>query len=168
MTEHLVAFVTRLHAQGHSPQKIYDALITRIPKKQAKDLVHKVTGCVIGAKTRSAKPKPPLVGTRGERARQKRRKLSRALKGRTRSQETRDKISAAVKQRRAEQAMATPTRVCARAGCEALVAKATMRYCSAECQQIVRRARQVEYDKQRRMRTSKIKRYTGHHGKHTA
>jgi hypothetical protein len=156
MTEHLYGFVARLHAQGHPPQKIYDALITRIPAKYARELIHKVTGCVI------AKRAEPPARTRGERARQVRRKISAACKGKTRTQETRDRISAAVKQRWADLAASTPTKVCAREGCEAIVAKETMRYCS-KCQEIARREQQAKSNRLARERRQRIKRYTGHH-----
>lgn len=171
MTEHLFGFVARLHAQGHTPQKIYDALVTRIPSKLARQLVHKVTGCVIERRTRvmtdearanlSAACKgiphrPP--------SKQTRRKIAASRKGQTQSQEARDLISAAVTQRWAVLAEVTPTRICAREGCETIVPKATLHYCSDECRQMVRRARRVEDWRRFKERRSKIKRYTGHPG----
>jgi len=171
MTEHLFGFVARLHAQGHTPQKIYDALVTRIPAKLARRLVHKVTGCVIERRTRvttdeaRANLSAACKGMpRRPPSRQTRRKISRSRKGQTQSQEARDRISAAVTQRWAVLAEATPTRICARAGCEAIVEKATLHYCSAECRQMARRARQAEYYRRDKERRSKLKRYTGHPG----
>ena len=171
MTEHLFGFVARLHAQGHTPQKIYDALVTRIPTKLARQLVHKVTGCVIGRRTRvmTDEARANLSAARKgiphrPPSRETRRKIAASRKGQTQSQEARDLISAAVTQRWAVLAEATPTRICAREGCEAIVEKATMRYCSEECRQIARRAQGAESYRRYKERRSKIKRYTGHPG----
>lgn len=166
MTEHLAGFVKRLHDAGHAPQKIYDALVTRIAPKQARLLIYRATGCIVRKRSPSAEAKAKLSAARqgqptGSPSRTTRKKIAAACKGkgRAQSQEARDKISAARKQKLAEVRATLVARVCARTACGAMFQPTTAhaRYCSPSCRRIAGNARTAE---RVRLRRSRIKRYS--------
>jgi hypothetical protein len=166
MTEHLAGFVKRLHEAGHPPQKIYDALVTRITTKQARRLVYNATGtvirrrtCVVTDETRAKLSVARKARAPTKLSRDTRKKISRSRRGQTQSIEAREKIAAARQQKLAEERASLPPRVCVRAECGNTFQPTVPHslYCSPTCKRLTINAKSAE---RQRLRRSHIKRYS--------